>query len=133
MCLLTGKASLRIDCVLGEGAFATVYQATDPVTSEKKVLKVRRMIEIITKKLILPVLDFEKSFSCFLFTLNVRRPQVQKPANPWEFYINTRLDARLQPDVRHLYSSVHSAHLFDNGSVLLGELHNYGTLLVRSV
>ncbi|XP_072218664.1 uncharacterized protein [Leuresthes tenuis] len=88
-----GKASLRIDCVLGEGAFATVYQATDPVTSEKKVLK------------------------------------VQKPANPWEFYINTQLDARLQPGVRHLYSSVHAAHLFDNGSVLLGELHNYGTLL----
>lgn len=58
-------------------------------------------------------------------------PQVQKPANPWEFYINTRLDARLQPAVRHLYSSVRSAHLFRNGSVLLAELHNYGTLLVR--
>ncbi|XP_034534460.1 mitotic checkpoint serine/threonine-protein kinase BUB1 isoform X2 [Notolabrus celidotus] len=88
-----GKASLRVDCVLGQGAFATVYQATDPVTSEKVVLK------------------------------------VQKPANPWEFYINTQLDARLQPDVRHLYSSLRSAHLFTNGSVLLGELHNYGTLL----
>lgn len=57
--------------------------------------------------------------------------QVQKPANPWEFYINTQLDARLQPAVRHLYSSVRSAHLFHNGSVLLAELHNYGTLLVR--
>lgn len=56
--------------------------------------------------------------------------QVQKPANPWEFYINTQLDARLRPDVRHLYSSMHSAHLFHNGSVLLGELHSYGTLLV---
>lgn len=60
---------------------------------------------------------------CFL-------PQVQKPANPWEFYIDTQLDARLQPGVRHLYSSVRSAHLFSNGSVLLGELHRYGTLLV---
>ncbi|XP_070705313.1 mitotic checkpoint serine/threonine-protein kinase BUB1 isoform X2 [Pempheris klunzingeri] len=88
-----GKASLRVDCVLGEGAFATVYQATDPMTSERMVLK------------------------------------VQKPANPWEFYINTQLDARLQPDVRHLYSNIRSAHLFHNGSVLLGELHNYGTLL----
>lgn len=57
--------------------------------------------------------------------------QVQKPANPWEFYINTQLDTRLQPDVRHLYSSIRSAHIFNNGSVLLGELHNYGTLLVR--
>ncbi|KAF7231396.1 mitotic checkpoint serine/threonine-protein kinase BUB1 isoform X1 [Nothobranchius furzeri] len=88
-----GTASLRVDSVLGEGAFATVYQATDPVTSEKMILK------------------------------------VQKPANPWEFYINTCLDARLQPAHRHLFSSIHSAHLFRNGSVLLGELHNLGTLL----
>ncbi|KAM9840320.1 mitotic checkpoint serine/threonine-protein kinase BUB1 [Aulostomus maculatus] len=93
MTISIGKASLRVDCVLGEGAFATVYQATDPETSEKMVLK------------------------------------VQKPANPWEFYINTQLDARLPPGVRHLYSSISSAHLFNNGSVLLGELHNYGTLL----
>ncbi|KAK2855846.1 hypothetical protein Q5P01_004581 [Channa striata] len=93
MTLSMGRASLRVDCILGEGAFATVYQATDPTTSEKVVLK------------------------------------VQKPANPWEFYINIQLDARLQPDVRHLYSSVRSAHLFNNGSVLLAELHNYGTLL----
>ncbi|XP_028252612.1 mitotic checkpoint serine/threonine-protein kinase BUB1 isoform X2 [Parambassis ranga] len=93
MTISMGRASLRVDCVLGEGAFATVYQATDPMTSEKMVLK------------------------------------VQKPANPWEFYINTRLDARLRPGVRHLYSSIRSAHLFHNGSVLLGELHSYGTLL----
>lgn len=57
--------------------------------------------------------------------------QVQKPANPWEFYINTQLDARIQPRLRHLYGRVSSAHLFHNGSVLLAELHNYGTLLVR--
>ncbi|XP_044025669.1 LOW QUALITY PROTEIN: mitotic checkpoint serine/threonine-protein kinase BUB1 [Siniperca chuatsi] len=93
MTISMGKASLRVDCILGEGAFATVYQATDPMTSERMVLK------------------------------------VQKPANPWEFYINTQLDTRLQPDVRHLYSSIRSAHLFHDGSVLLGELHNYGTLL----
>uniref|UniRef100_A0A8C6PKM5 Protein kinase domain-containing protein n=1 Tax=Nothobranchius furzeri TaxID=105023 RepID=A0A8C6PKM5_NOTFU len=49
--------------------------------------------------------------------------------NPWEFYINTCLDARLKPAHRHLFSSIHSAHLFRNGSVLLGELHNLGTLL----
>ncbi|KAM9339289.1 mitotic checkpoint serine/threonine-protein kinase BUB1 [Symphorus nematophorus] len=93
MTISMGKASLQVDCVLGEGAFATVYQATDPLTSEKTVLK------------------------------------VQKPANPWEFYINTQLDARLRPDVRHLYSSIRSAHIFHNGSVLLGELHKHGTLL----
>ncbi|CAK6969581.1 mitotic checkpoint serine/threonine-protein kinase BUB1 [Scomber scombrus] len=93
MTISMGNASLRVDCFLGQGAFATVYQATEPTTSEKMVIK------------------------------------VQKPANPWEFYINTLLDARLQPDVRHLYSSIRSAHLFNNGSVLLGKLHNYGTLL----
>lgn len=41
VCVLTGKESLRVDCVLGEGAFATVYQATNPATLEKTVLKVR--------------------------------------------------------------------------------------------
>ncbi|XP_041814693.1 mitotic checkpoint serine/threonine-protein kinase BUB1 [Chelmon rostratus] len=93
MTISMGKASLRVDCILGKGAFATVFQATDPTTSERMVLK------------------------------------VQRPANVWEFYINTQLDARLQPGVRHLYSSIRSAHLFHNGSVLVGELHNYGTLL----
>merc|ERR1719357_608430 len=42
MTISMGKASLRVDCVLGEGAFATVYQATDPMTSEKMVLKVQK-------------------------------------------------------------------------------------------
>ncbi|KAK5852546.1 hypothetical protein PBY51_006399 [Eleginops maclovinus] len=90
-----GKASLRVDCVLGQGAFATVYQGTDPMTSEKMVLKVQK----------------------------------QKPGNPWEYYINTQLDARLQPGLRQLFSRLHSAHLFHNGCVMLGELYNYGTLL----
>ncbi|CAL8392477.1 unnamed protein product [Arctogadus glacialis] len=88
-----GNASLSVDCLLGEGAFAKVYQATDPMTSEKIVLK------------------------------------VQKPGNAWEFYMNTQLDARLPPAVRHLYSNVQSAHLFHNGSILLAELHRCGTLL----
>ncbi|KAJ8008912.1 hypothetical protein DPEC_G00083350 [Dallia pectoralis] len=93
MTIKMGDGSLRVDCVLGLGAFATVYQATDLTTSEKIILK------------------------------------VQKPANPWEFYINTQLNARMQPNVRHLFNNFHSAHLFQNGSVLLGELHNCGTLL----
>lgn len=57
--------------------------------------------------------------------------QVQKPANAWEFYINTQLDRRLPPSVRHLFGRIRSAHVFTDGSVLLGELHGYGTLLVR--
>ncbi|XP_069028642.1 mitotic checkpoint serine/threonine-protein kinase BUB1-like, partial [Embiotoca jacksoni] len=88
-----GSEPFQITEDLGEGAFATVYQATNPVTSEKVVLK------------------------------------VQKPANPWEFYIHTQPDARLQPAVRHLYGRVSSAHLFHDGSVPVGELHDYGTLL----
>ncbi|XP_064173104.1 mitotic checkpoint serine/threonine-protein kinase BUB1 [Anguilla rostrata] len=88
-----GKKSLHVDSILGQGAFATVYQATDPTTSSKLVLK------------------------------------VQKPANPWEFYINGQLNRRLQPSVRHLYNNLYSAHIFHNGSVLLGELHSCGTLL----
>ncbi|XP_014880437.1 mitotic checkpoint serine/threonine-protein kinase BUB1 [Poecilia latipinna] len=91
--LSMGSSSLRVDAVLGQGAFATVFQATDPATSNRMVLK------------------------------------VQKPANPWEFYINTCLDARLPPSVRHLFGSIRSAHLFLDGSIMLGELHNYGTLL----
>lgn len=85
--------SLRVDFVLGQGAFATVYQATNLMTTQKLFLK------------------------------------VQKPANPWEFYINCQLNKRLQPSERHLYNSIHSAHLFNNGSVLVGQLHNCGTLL----
>ncbi|KAK7150859.1 hypothetical protein R3I93_011954 [Phoxinus phoxinus] len=85
--------SLRVDFVLGQGAFATVYQATNLMTTRKLILK------------------------------------VQKPANPWEFYMDSQLNARLQPSVRHLFNTIYSAHLFTNGSVLIGELHNCGTLL----
>ncbi|XP_062406123.1 mitotic checkpoint serine/threonine-protein kinase BUB1 isoform X2 [Sardina pilchardus] len=85
--------SLRVDFVLGQGAFATVYQATNLTTSEKLFLK------------------------------------VQKPANPWEYYINVQLNVRLRPSLRHLFNNIHSAHLFRNGSILLGDLHNCGTLL----
>ncbi|GAA6080592.1 mitotic checkpoint serine/threonine-protein kinase BUB1 isoform X1, partial [Tachysurus ichikawai] len=88
---------LRVDCVLGQGAFATVYQATNLTNSHKLILK------------------------------------VQKPSNPWEFYINTELNVRVEPRARHLYNQLHAAHLYSDGSVLIGELHNCGTLLSCSV
>ncbi|KAI5625020.1 mitotic checkpoint serine/threonine-protein kinase BUB1 isoform X1, partial [Silurus asotus] len=88
-----GDKCLRVDGVVGQGAFATVYQATELDTSHKLILK------------------------------------VQKPSSPWEFYINTQLDWRVEPHARHLYHQLHAAHLFSNGSVLLGELHTCGTLL----
>ncbi|XP_026874819.2 mitotic checkpoint serine/threonine-protein kinase BUB1 isoform X2 [Electrophorus electricus] len=84
---------VRVDSVLGQGAFATVYQATNLTTCQKLTLK------------------------------------VQKPANPWEFYINGQLNSRVKPRARHLFTQLHCAHLFTNGSVLVGELHGCGTLL----
>ncbi|NXU63020.1 BUB1 kinase, partial [Horornis vulcanius] len=96
--LSLGSSSFHVDCLVGEGAFAQVYQASildasNPRNNQKVVFK------------------------------------VQKPANPWEFYIATQLLERLSPSVRHLYIHFYSAHFFPNGSILVGELHNYGTLL----
>lgn len=43
MCVFSVLAgqSLRVDFVLGQGAFATVYQATNLMSSQKLILKVR--------------------------------------------------------------------------------------------
>ncbi|NWR17505.1 BUB1 kinase, partial [Emberiza fucata] len=96
--LSLGPSSFHVDCLVGEGAFAQVYQAStldasNPQNNQKVIFK------------------------------------VQKPANPWEFYIATQLVERLSPSVHHLYIRFYSAHFFPNGSVLVGELHNCGTLL----
>ncbi|NWU14844.1 BUB1 kinase, partial [Cephalopterus ornatus] len=93
-----GSSSFHVDCLVGEGAFAQVYQASlldasNPRNNQKVVFK------------------------------------VQKPANPWEFYIANQLVERLDPSLHHLYIHFYSAHFFQNGSILVGELHNYGTLL----
>ncbi|KFV68556.1 Mitotic checkpoint serine/threonine-protein kinase BUB1, partial [Dryobates pubescens] len=93
-----GSNSFHVDCLVGEGAFAQVYQvsildASNPRNNQKAICK------------------------------------VQKPANPWEFYIATQLVERLDPSVHHLYIHFYSAHFFNNGSILVGELYNYGTLL----
>ncbi|XP_048338100.1 mitotic checkpoint serine/threonine-protein kinase BUB1 [Sphaerodactylus townsendi] len=103
--VLKPKALLRldsvpfhVDCLLGEGAFAHVYQASvfdvaNPGNSRKVILK------------------------------------IQKPAAPWEFYIAAQLTERLKPSLRHLFIHFYSAHFFRNGSILVGELYSYGTLL----
>ncbi|XP_069350687.1 mitotic checkpoint serine/threonine-protein kinase BUB1 isoform X1 [Eulemur rufifrons] len=93
-----GSKQVYVHHLLGEGAFAQVYEATqgdvnDTKSKQKFVLK------------------------------------VQKPANPWEFYIGTQLMERLRPAMQHMFIKFYSAHLFQNGSVLVGELHSYGTLL----
>lgn len=38
-----GDECLRVDCVVGQGAFATVYQATNLSTSHKFILKVNNL------------------------------------------------------------------------------------------
>uniref|UniRef100_A0A8C0FJ12 BUB1 mitotic checkpoint serine/threonine kinase n=1 Tax=Bubo bubo TaxID=30461 RepID=A0A8C0FJ12_BUBBB len=96
--LSLGSSSFHVDCLVGEGAFAQVYQASvldasNPRNNQKVIFK------------------------------------VQKPANPWEFYIATQLVERLNPSIHHLYIHFYSAHFFQNGSILVGELYNYGTLL----
>ncbi|NXK04438.1 BUB1 kinase, partial [Herpetotheres cachinnans] len=96
--LRLGSSSFHVDCLVGEGAFAQVYQASildanNPRNNQKVIFK------------------------------------VQKPANPWEFYIATQLVERLSPSIHHLYIHFYSAHFFQNGSILVGELYNYGTLL----
>ncbi|KAJ7406364.1 mitotic checkpoint serine/threonine-protein kinase BUB1 [Pitangus sulphuratus] len=93
-----GSSSFHVDCLVGEGAFAQVYQASlldasNPRNNQKVMFK------------------------------------VQKPANPWEFYITNQLVERLDPSLHHLYAHFYSGHFFQNGSILVGELHNYGTLL----
>ncbi|XP_046925621.1 mitotic checkpoint serine/threonine-protein kinase BUB1 [Lynx rufus] len=93
-----GSLLVYVDHLLGEGAFAQVYEVThgdmnDAKNKQKFVLK------------------------------------VQKPANPWEFYIGTQLMERLKPNTRHMFIKFYSAHLFQNGSVLVGDLYSYGTLL----
>ncbi|KAH0622811.1 hypothetical protein JD844_025506 [Phrynosoma platyrhinos] len=92
------STSFHVDNLLGEGAFAHVYQAS--------------------------VLDMGN-------TKNNRKVilKVQKPANPWEFYIVAQLTERLKPSMRHLFIHFYSAHFFHNGSILVGELYSYGTLL----
>nr|XP_028580763.1 mitotic checkpoint serine/threonine-protein kinase BUB1 isoform X2 [Podarcis muralis] len=96
--LKLATTSFHVDCLLGEGAFARVFQAS--------------------------VLDMDN-------TKNNRKVilKVQKPASPWEFYIVVQLTERLKPSLRHLFIQFYSAHFFHNGSILVGELYSYGTLL----
>ncbi|XP_062981450.1 mitotic checkpoint serine/threonine-protein kinase BUB1 [Elgaria multicarinata webbii] len=92
------STSFHVDCLLGEGAFAHVYQAS--------------------------VLDMDNAKNNRKVIL-----KAQKPASPWEFYIAAQLTERLKPSMRHLFIHFYSAHFFRNGSILVGELYSYGTLL----
>uniref|UniRef100_H3BC50 BUB1 mitotic checkpoint serine/threonine kinase n=1 Tax=Latimeria chalumnae TaxID=7897 RepID=H3BC50_LATCH len=98
MALSLGNQSFQVDCLLGEGAFAQVYQAS-----------------------VLDVKDFKNSQKVIL--------KVQKTASPWEFYIGSQLTERLKPSLRHLFINFYSAHFFHTGSILVGELYSFGTLL----
>uniref|UniRef100_A0A8D2LGV2 Protein kinase domain-containing protein n=1 Tax=Varanus komodoensis TaxID=61221 RepID=A0A8D2LGV2_VARKO len=92
------STTFHVECLLGEGAFAHVYQAS--------------------------ILDMDNAKNNRKVIL-----KVQKPASPWEFYIAAQLTERLNPSMRHLFIHFYSAHFFHNGSILVGELYGYGTLL----
>ncbi|XP_029450181.1 mitotic checkpoint serine/threonine-protein kinase BUB1 isoform X2 [Rhinatrema bivittatum] len=96
--LKLGNETFHIDFLLGEGAFAHVYQAS-----------------------VLDINNIKNNHKVIL--------KVQKPAKPWEFYIGTQLRERLHPNLYHLFINFYSAHFFINGSILVGELYNYGSLL----
>ncbi|XP_014446443.1 mitotic checkpoint serine/threonine-protein kinase BUB1 isoform X2 [Tupaia chinensis] len=93
-----GSLLVYIDHLLGEGAFAQVYETTH--------------------------LDVNNAKDKHKFVL-----KVQKPANLWEFYIGVQLMERLKPSVHHMFIKFYSAHFFQNGSLLVGDLYSYGTLL----
>ncbi|KAM4867352.1 mitotic checkpoint serine/threonine-protein kinase BUB1 [Thomomys bottae] len=93
-----GSSLIYVNYLLGEGAFAQVYEATLGDVDEAK-----------------------NKQKCIL--------KVQKPANPWEFYIGTQLIERLKPTMEHTFIKFYSAHLFQNGSILVGDLYSCGTLL----
>ncbi|XP_048208270.1 mitotic checkpoint serine/threonine-protein kinase BUB1 isoform X2 [Perognathus longimembris pacificus] len=95
--LQLGSSLVYVNYLLGDGAFAQVYEATlGDVNGAKNKQK------------------------CIL--------KVQKPAKPWEFYIGTQLIERLKPTMESIIK-FYSAHLFQNGSILIGELYSCGTLL----
>ncbi|KAM9316781.1 mitotic checkpoint serine/threonine-protein kinase BUB1 [Gastrophryne carolinensis] len=94
---MLGSLSFSVDHLLGEGAFAHVYQAS------KLNINAQKNSKVILK--------------------------VQKPAKPWEFYIGTQISKRISPELKHLFISFHEAHVFHTGSVLVGDLYGYGSLL----
>lgn len=93
-----GSLLVYVNHLLGEGAFAQVFEAIHG-----------------------DVKDAKSKQKCIL--------KVQKPANSWEFYIGMQLMERLKPEVHHMFIKFYSAHLFQNGSILVGELYSCGTLL----
>ncbi|XP_067841186.1 mitotic checkpoint serine/threonine-protein kinase BUB1 [Heptranchias perlo] len=99
--LRLGNEMFHVAYLLGQGAFAHVYQAT--ILDMNNLSDVRNQQKVSLK--------------------------VQKTPNHWEFYINTQLNERLKPKFYDLYNNIHSGHFFKNGSILVGELYSYGTLL----
>ncbi|XP_078068429.1 mitotic checkpoint serine/threonine-protein kinase BUB1 isoform X2 [Mustelus asterias] len=97
----TGNETFHVAHLLGQGSFAHVYQAT--ILDMNNLSDVRNQQKVSLK--------------------------VQKTSNPWEFYISTQLKERLKPNFCSLYNNIHSGHYFKNGSVLVGELYSFGTLL----
>ncbi|XP_072407526.1 mitotic checkpoint serine/threonine-protein kinase BUB1 [Chiloscyllium punctatum] len=98
--LYLGNEMFHVGHLLGQGSFAHVYQAT--IVDMNNLSDVRNQQKVCLK--------------------------VQKTSNHWEFYINTQLKERLNKFCK-LYNNIHYGHYFTNGSILVGELYSFGTLL----
>ncbi|XP_072356169.1 mitotic checkpoint serine/threonine-protein kinase BUB1 isoform X1 [Scyliorhinus torazame] len=99
--LSLGNEMFHVANLLGQGSFAHVYRAT--ILDMNNLSDVRNQQKVSLK--------------------------VQKTSNPWEFYISTQLNERLKPKFCCLYNNIYSGHYFKNGSILVGELYSFGTLL----
>uniref|UniRef100_A0A914UR37 Uncharacterized protein n=1 Tax=Plectus sambesii TaxID=2011161 RepID=A0A914UR37_9BILA len=55
--------------------------------------------------------------------------KAQKPACPWEFYICEELSKRLPPEIAPGVMAVRDAFIYEDGSLLINEYHELGTLL----
>uniref|UniRef100_UPI00358F1D01 uncharacterized protein isoform X3 n=1 Tax=Myxine glutinosa TaxID=7769 RepID=UPI00358F1D01 len=94
-----GSTEFQVHNLVGEGAFAKVYGATQIQTKNPN-----QRSQIVVLK-------------------------VQQRSCAWEFYIYQKLAQRLAPTDLPIFMSVHSAHMFSKGSVLVGDMYNFGSLL----
>lgn len=71
-----------------------------------------------------------------LCNVSSRAQKTDKTIGIWEAYISNALHKRLcalpgyNPFMEQMFSRVHSAHAFENGSLMLMDYLDHGTLLV---
>ncbi|ELT88694.1 hypothetical protein CAPTEDRAFT_224167 [Capitella teleta] len=97
---------------VGQGGYATVYACEPCIENEDDSMDLDSK-EIVIKRCV---------------------PQVQKPACVWEFYISTEIikrSAKLPPplNMQGVTMTIDDGYFFTDGSCLLNQRHEYGTIL----